>query len=227
MTKTSIDPKEFWNKKILTWEAERYEAAAPDSLMERLAKRYGGLTRRMENAQRILAAAAPGKRIVEFGCGSGVIAEELIEAGAASYHGIDIADVAIEQAQARVKAKALDDKISFATGDENTLSKVEADIIFSLGVLDWLTVDQVKQVLRASQDGDFLHSFSERQASLWVIIHKVYCYAKYAHETKNYAIRYDTEDEIRSFAEPFTDRTLHFLRDRKMRFGVFVTTLPL
>jgi 2-polyprenyl-3-methyl-5-hydroxy-6-metoxy-1,4-benzoquinol methylase len=227
MAKTSIDPKEFWNKKILTWESERYEKAVPDSLMERLAKRFGGVNRRLENAQSILTSAAPGNKFVEFGCGSGVLAETLIEAGAASYHGIDIADIAIEQAQERVKAKGLDDRITFETGDEKTLLKIQANIVFSLGVLDWLTIDQVKDVFSASQGGDFLHSYSERQASLWVIIHKAYCFLKYAHETRNYAIRYDSEEEIRSFAEPFTDKTLQFLRDSKMRFGVFVTTLSL
>src|SRR5262249_53918579 len=41
------------------------------------------------------------KRVVELGCGSGIMAGKLIEYGAASYLGIDIAKSAVETARAR------------------------------------------------------------------------------------------------------------------------------
>lgn len=227
MPRTGLDRKQFWNDKILTWESERYEQQGPPaSFMERFAKEFGGVNERLEIAKRIMLPNVRGKRVVELGCGSGLLAESLIEAGAASVHGIDIAETAIKHAQERIKAKGISDKVSFAAGEVGHQQRFDADFVFSLGLLDWLTWEEVENIFRASNGGDFLHSFSENQKSIWVPIHKIYVYIKYARKNKNYVIRYDDAEELRRLAAKHTDKKLSIYRNKRMRFGAFITTLP-
>ena len=43
-------------------------------------------------AKKLLLNLVPNKKILEIGCGSGLLAEELIKAGAKSYLGYDFAE---------------------------------------------------------------------------------------------------------------------------------------
>src|SRR5688572_6105747 len=98
-----IDPKEFWEKKILTWEVGRY--SSPEKrvgLVEWIANRSSmSLRFRVQVAPRLLEPHLRDKRVMEVGCGSGLMARTLVERGAASYIGIDIAESAIVRARER------------------------------------------------------------------------------------------------------------------------------
>ncbi len=58
----------------------------------------------------------PNARVLDLGCGEGVLLEKFGSADYASYLGIDFSEVAIENAQ-----KIKNDRASFATGDLNKL----------------------------------------------------------------------------------------------------------
>lgn len=228
MSRTKVDRKQFWNAKILGWESDRYsQQGRPANFMESLAKKFGGVNERLVQARRIILPNIAGKRVVELGCGSGLLAEDLIGAGAVSYHGIDIAERAVEQAAERVRAKGLAEKVTFAAGEVGQETRYDADFVFSLGLLDWLTLKEVENIFRASDGGDFLHSFSEDRKSIWVPIHKAYVYMKYARKDPDYVIRYDDAEELRALAASCTEKDLHIFRDKKMTFGTFITTLPI
>ena len=95
------NPRTFWNNKILNWEAGRYgeREGVRKSILERLADRSSSsLQRRQQLAVDLIARHVKGRCITEIGCGSGLLAERLISAGAESYVGVDISDVAIEAA---------------------------------------------------------------------------------------------------------------------------------
>src|SRR2546430_945199 len=97
-----IDPQQFWEDKILRWEADRYGRSAHSSWLERVASRLSGSLRaRLALAESLLRPHVAGRRVVELGCGSGLLAAPLVEAGAASYLGIDIARSAIASARCR------------------------------------------------------------------------------------------------------------------------------
>ena len=137
MPATRIDAGKFWNQKILEWEKDRYaDGDARSSRLEALAYQFSGLPQRMANAQRILMPNVVDRNVVELGCGSGLMAETLIEAGAASYQGVDIAQVAIEKAQDRIAVAGLDEKIRLEVGDISSLKQINADLVFSLGFLE-------------------------------------------------------------------------------------------
>jgi hypothetical protein len=72
----SIDSKQFWEDKILTWEDGRYgEEVKAGSWLERIANRASGSLRfRLTITKELLASHVKGKHIVELGCGSGFLA---------------------------------------------------------------------------------------------------------------------------------------------------------
>jgi SAM-dependent methyltransferase len=65
------------------------------------------------------AGLSPAHRILELGCGTGMLAEYLSDTLGASVHGIDYAPDAITQAQERTASKR--DRLSFAVGNMDSL----------------------------------------------------------------------------------------------------------
>ena len=97
------------------------------------------------------------KNIVELGCGSGFLAQKFIEKGANSYIGYDISEKAILRAKELVKEKNESGKINFYAKPILDLEKLKADYVFSLGLTDWLTDEEIDHMLRVSSDCDILH----------------------------------------------------------------------
>ena len=97
-----FDICEFWDERILGWEEGRYgEPRFGATWLERLANRASGSLRfRLDAAREILDAHVRGKRVLEVDCGSGLLAECIVKAGADTYTVIDLAPSAIENARA-------------------------------------------------------------------------------------------------------------------------------
>ena len=69
-----LNPKTFWERKILDWEVSRYTKTT--TILGRLAGISGASVRyRMLLAQANVEAVAAGRRVVELGCGSGCCKE--------------------------------------------------------------------------------------------------------------------------------------------------------
>jgi magnesium-protoporphyrin O-methyltransferase len=58
-----------------------------------------------------------GKTLLEIGCGVGVLHQTLLERGAASALGIDLAPKMLDHARERARARALGDKVEYRLGD--------------------------------------------------------------------------------------------------------------
>src|SRR5262249_12753916 len=101
----AVDPKQFWGRKLLAWGQGRYCGPdRPRDLLEWIANRSSmSLRFRVAITPELLRPYLANKRVVELGCGSGMMAGKLIEYGAASYLGIDIAESAVEAARARFR----------------------------------------------------------------------------------------------------------------------------
>ena len=145
-----VDPKQFWEDKLLTWEQGRYgKPERPLGLLEWIANRSSmSLRYRVAITPELLKPFLAGKRVVELGCGSGLLAAKLIEYGAASYLGIDIAETAIRKA--RESHGGRDARIAFAVGGVADLQPLAADLVISLGLLDWLRDDEIANVFAKS-----------------------------------------------------------------------------
>jgi len=228
MATKAIKPREFWNEKLVGWEEDRYSQDATGSnFLERLARQFSGLPIRMATAGELLLPRIAGKTIVELGCGTGSLAESLIEAGAKSYLGFDIADSAVKAAQARVDTAGLSDKIQFKQGSVADIGNVDADIVFSMGLLDWLREDEIDAVFKLGAGRDYLHSFSEKTMSFWRFVHIVYVYIAYGHKTGSYKPAYHTVEQLSEIARRHVDKAVTPVRRPGMLFGCFMTSLNL
>ena len=226
-----IDPKEFWETKITKWEEDRYNGLRREQpLIEKVAGFFSrSLLFRLEIARKLLLPFVQGKRIVELGCGSGLLAEEFILADASEYLGIDIAESAIQAAQKRVAVSKYVSRIRFERFDiTSEIKSFDADVIVSLGLFDWLTKEEIKVVFEKTKGLDFFHSISEqRPLSLQQTLHRLYVYFAYGHKTGPYVPKYYKAADIIGIARPFSLKDINIYRNRKLSFGVFLTTLPI
>ena len=228
MDDQNIDRRAFWEKKILTWERDRYsEGTSQTSLLERVAGWASeSLRYRISFARKLLTPHVVGKRVVELGCGSGVLAQSLIEAGAREYHGFDIAINAVEEARRKAETAGLGGGVHFEQLDVAGLPPLEADVVFSLGLLDWLSNGEIDHIFRMSGNADFLHSISENRFSMTQWVHRIYVQVAYGLVTKGYVPRYFSVDEIIEIAGQNTRRPVAVHRDPRLRFGALLTSLP-
>lgn len=220
----NIDPKRFWNAKILGWEDSRYSAAGL-SLVERIA---GGVSTslrfRLEAAVALLAPHLPGRHLVELGCGSGLLAERLMALGATSYQGYDISDTAIARARQRQAGLAQSDRIAFEVAAVAELERQDDALVFSLGLFDWLSSDEIAHVFSIGRHGHYFHAVAERRRSLEQLIHRTYVHLSYGRRT-GYAPSYHSVVEIDGLLGKVGLPPARVYRHGRMRFGIFVTDL--
>ena len=211
-----ISKNKFWSDKILGWEKSRYNFK--DKPIDKK-RSNNSVNERLIVAKKLLLNLVPNKKILEIGCGSGLLAEELIKAGAKSYLGYDFAETAIKNAQERCKREA---KIRFNLGsvDEIKINE-EYEVIFSLGLIDWLEEEEIKKLVELSKDKIWLHSFSEKRQSLTQLIHKIYVTCLYGYKNGMYIPRYDTKEDIKRY---FQSDNINFFQSSKLSFGVIASS---
>jgi len=226
---TGFDPKAFWNDKILGWEASRYgDGASAADLVETVAGRISSSVRfRLATAARLLAPHLAGRRVVELGCGSGLLAERLLMLGAASYEGYDLSDVAIARAQLRAAASPRREHMRFAVAAITDLPPQGTAVVVSLGLIEWLTAAELDHLFAIGRHGSCLHAASERRRSAAQLIHRAYAHFAYGRKNGGYVPRYHRLEELAAVADRHGIGRLSVFRHRRLRFGIFVSDLPL
>lgn len=220
------DRKTFWNGKILDWEDSRYGApGGAGGWLERWAGRASASLRfRLAAALALLAPHARGRRVVEIGCGSGLLADPLMAAGALSYRGYDLSDVAVAKARDRLAGSLHAAGIGFEVAAVADLPEQGDAVVFSLGLTDWLTDAEMAHLFAIGRAGDYLHALSEKRPSLAQVLHRLYVTLSYGRRT-GYRPRYYAMGDIvallarQGLAPPVV------YRDSRLSFGAFVTSL--
>ena len=214
---TPADPKAFWNAKILGWEASRYGEGGEDLASSSL--RF-----RMDSAIRLLEPHLAGRRVVELGCGSGLLAERLLAAGALSYQGYDISEAAIAKARERAAGR---DAIRFDVASVAELPPLGDALVVSLGLVDWLNEEDLGHLLALGRQGSCFHAVSERRLSATQLIHRIYVLLAYGWKSGGYMPRYHRVADVAALAERHGIGPLHVHRHPKLRFGLFVSDLAI
>jgi len=225
----NINKKQFWEDKIIGWEDLRYDKKETNfNLFEKTVdKTNNTLLFRLNFAFKILAPLIKDKNIIELGCGSGFLAKKFIESGAKSYTGYDISENAILRAKKLIKGHNDLNKINFFAKPILQLEKFQSDFVFSLGLTDWLTDEEIDHMFNVSSKCENLHSISEKKFSFYRILHQLYVYFSYGYKTKGYSPRYLSSKKICQKLEDCTQKKTYEFRDKKLSFGMFVSTIPL
>lgn len=225
------DPKEFWENKILSWEEGRYnlsESSYSSTKLEKIANKGSNSLRfRIEKCGEILSKHVSGKDVVEIGCGRGLLVPRLMAAGAKSYLGVDLAESAIAAAKSLHEDAIKSGSINFVQGSVNSLPETNAEIVFSLGLLDWLNDEELTTLFNWRRDADHFHAIAERKLSIAQALHKIYVFISYGYRTKGYVPRYYTIDEILEHMSCLSSPKRDIFRDGRLTFGAFVSTLPI
>jgi len=224
----SVDPKAFWEDKILSWERGRYQRVQTSGgLLERIADASSrSLRYRIRIGVELLAPHIKGKSILEVGCGSGIIAQDLISAGASRYLGIDIAENAIAIANRRKAELGWGDEITFKVGTIRELPPVQEDVVLSLGVLDWLTDEELEILFQRQGKAHFLHAIAEKRNTLSQLAHRAYVQVSYGYRTGAYRPRYFKASTIAALAGKHQPGPFYAFRNRQLSFGALISSLP-
>lgn len=216
----------FWEDKILRWENDRYQQSTSSSLLENLATRASNSLRfRQELAIKLLAPIVKGKSVIEYGCGSALMSETLIKLGARDYTGYDIASNAIMNAISRVKKAGIEKQVKPRQGNVLDVAKAEGDIVFSLGLIDWLSPQETKHLYYLSAGRMALHAISERRQSFAQYCHRLYVYVAYGWKSRGYAPQYSSTPEMRALALTQGLELPHVVRDPQLSFSTFLVNL--
>ena len=211
--------KNFWDKKILKWEDEKYVKNGF------LFDTNSSLKYRMNIARNILSKIGKDKVILEIGCGSGMLLDPIEKIGIKKYIGIDISKAAIDKA--KLKASQLSTiNAHFINADINEIEIQNVDICFSIGLLDWITIDEISSINEKISSKYVFHSFSEKKLSILQVIHALFVFFKYGYKSNGYKPKYYRQHEIlRCF---YKDRNnISFFRNSALSFGTIIFQLPL
>lgn len=219
----SVDKKTFWDEKILGWEEKKY--SMPSGFLGRKFDVNSSLKKRLEIAQRILVNGAKDRVILEIGCGTARLFPDIIRAGAKKYIGVDISQIAIDRARAKAEQEFMSHCTEFYQADVLNLKDTQVDLCFSLGLLDWLELDEIRQMLSGIQCRYYFHSFSEKRRSVQQFIHKLYVYLLYGHRTKSYVPNYYTKTEMVDVFNSCFGTPPNCFRSNELSFGAFIYSL--
>jgi ubiquinone/menaquinone biosynthesis C-methylase UbiE len=113
---------------------ELYTDEPAESMLQRLLR--PGLFRRAEAAVS-LSASLESPRVLDVGCGSGRVGEQVLDAGAGEYVGIDFSASMLELAERRLTR--FGERVSLVQGDflEQPLEG-QFDLILALGLFDYI-----------------------------------------------------------------------------------------
>ncbi len=221
MAPMETDSRAYWDRKIIEWEnSVRTPGRTP--AVERLASRFRAPLRcRARLAMDLVAPLAPGKTVLELGCGSGFFAFELYDrARPAKVVGLDISAQAVRRAGEIAAERGISGAVTFLEGDAASADLPEADIAVGLGFLDYLSLDEIAALFARLRSPLFLFSFSERRPTLRRMLHVLYM--AWERCPKHF---YQTKEEIRRAAAPRFP-AVRFVNDPGLSFGCLAHDFP-
>jgi SAM-dependent methyltransferase len=207
----------FWNQKILQWEWDKYKKTPGFFDFNR------PLKARRKIATDLLKDHGKGKSVLELGCGSGLLLEELAQVPLHSYCGIDFSPLAIEEARKRASSLSLKFPVEFKVASVNDLGTedLKSNLCFSLGLTDWLSDKELIDLFGKIQAPEWFHSYSSPQQAWKMLAHRIYVILLYGRKDLSYTPIYRNEDELKKLI----GRSFQILSNSELGIGKFAINL--
>ncbi len=224
------DPRAYWDGRILDWDAGRYDSRLSIRLgpAEWLAGVLPQPTRARQRAcLELLAPFIADRDILELGCGTGRMAAGFVAAGCRSYSGTDHSPVAIDAARGRYQIGPEAEKIRFEVRRADDIPQSGEETVVSLGVLDWLTDEELGALFHRQGSRHFLHSFSEFRTDIRQLGHRLCRAADRVLRPNAVRPRYMSADHLVGLMPPARRGQIFVYRDTALRFTSFLSSLSL
>ncbi|MCB0221008.1 MAG: class I SAM-dependent methyltransferase [Chrysiogenetes bacterium] len=216
--------EEFWDNKILHWEDSAYGPVPAAPLARVFHNLRSSIRARLNLTAGILAPYLQSyTRVLDLGCGSGILGERLLGESPCRYEGIDLSGRACERARERLASFEGRARITRAAALETPWP--DADIVVALGLLDWLEASEIDALLARLSKHRFVFSFSEASPSLAARVHRLWLVRRTQIMGTPARAHHHSESYIREVLERHSCGPVRFVRDPAMRFGVLVTNL--
>jgi ubiquinone/menaquinone biosynthesis C-methylase UbiE len=106
---------------------------------------------------KILKMITNGGRVLDVGCGPGIMLKDLVVDRGAEFHGIDISDRMIEEARKMADRMPAKGKVSFSVGGAEKLDFPDDyfDLVLAMGLVEYLDEPRkaIKEVARVAKPG--------------------------------------------------------------------------
>ena len=218
-----IDKKKFWEKKIIKWENGRYGVEQQkNNVVESLSDNLSSsLVYRQKFALKLLNNIKDKNlTILELGCGSGLIVKKIFDLGFKNYTGVDISENAI--LRAKNINESLKHNAKFFASDANFLPEKKIDIVFSLGLFDWLENNEISNIFKLHPNSMHLHSISEKKKSMHQFLHKIYVHISYGYKSEGYKPKYHDLEDIKKLYTSNLSNEINIFNHKNLKFGAFI-----
>ncbi len=213
--KKKTDIKDFWNNKIIKWENSRYFKNDGNFFEKFISHFSNSLFERQKVCLELLSRIVKNRSVIEIGCGSGILCKKVLSLGASSYYGIDFAENAINRAKELNSNEIQTNKARFETLSVSEIDKIIEEVIFSCGLIDWISQDELYRLSNFSKNKYFIHSYSKEDNSFYQYLHKKYVYLAYKKKTNFHPKYYSREKITKMF------KRVNFYKNYKLSFGEF------
>lgn len=216
--------RKYWDLCIIRWEKDTY-GFRNRNIIERLSfilRRP--LRRRFEIALYLLKPYLPYYKILELGCGSGLLCEELLKNDVKDITCVDISLTAIQRAENRInKNNFAKQNYKFLCEDALKIDYSDYNIIVGIGLLDWLEIDEIKELFDRIKDKFFVLSFSQRKWNIFSILHRFYWLLRILVFKFKIKPVYYSINQIKEMAN---FRKMEFLQNKDMSLSIIIYNLP-
>ena len=188
-----VDPKQFWEDKLLTWEQGRYGKPERCARAPRMDRQPLEHVAALSTSPSCRSCSGPSWRASAWSSSGAGRDFSRQSSSTTALRAISASTLPRPPSARPGKAHGgRDARIAFAVGGVADLQPLAADLVMSLGLFDWLRDDEIANVFAKSGSADFLHAIAERRPGLQQWLHRAYVQLAYGYRTDSYRPRYFT-----------------------------------
>ena len=150
--------KDFWDNHINDWSSAYKKDYKNLSLIERFAHlvRINQLQKRQKFVLSFIKNKINNKKILELGCGNGVLSKEIIKLRPSHLTCVDISEKAINLTKDELKTSTGQIEFIIANIEDLEIDFNNYDIIIGLGISQYLNIEIINKIFFSSKTNFYL-----------------------------------------------------------------------